>query len=74
VGELSLLAKNQHFIAVDWGTSHLRAYLCLAEVGKPLIVLEQANNVGVKKIQTDFETTLMDSIAPWLIVLENYLY
>jgi|TARA_R110001592_G_scaffold328458_1_gene610050 2-dehydro-3-deoxygalactonokinase len=65
VGELSLLAKYQHFIAVDWGTSHLRAYLCLAEVGKPLIVLEQANNVGVKKIQTDFETTLMDSIAPW---------
>jgi len=65
VGEPSLFTEHQHFIAVDWGTSHLRAYLCLAEANKPLTVLEQGNNVGVKKIITDFETTLMDSVAPW---------
>ncbi|AZG71449.1 2-dehydro-3-deoxygalactonokinase [Shewanella livingstonensis] len=62
-----MLAEYQHFIAVDWGTSHLRAYLCLAKANEPLTVLEQANNLGVKKIETDFETTLMDSIAPWAL-------
>ncbi|GGB65285.1 2-dehydro-3-deoxygalactonokinase [Shewanella inventionis] len=60
-----MFTEYQHFIAVDWGTSHLRAYLCLAEANKPLTVLEQVNNVGVKKVLTDFQTTLMDSIAPW---------
>ncbi|MGX9459702.1 2-dehydro-3-deoxygalactonokinase [Shewanella sp. A14] len=60
-----MFTQHQHFIAVDWGTSHLRAYLCLGETNKPLTVLEQVNNVGVKKILTDFQTTLMDSIAPW---------
>uniref|UniRef100_UPI004048D30A 2-dehydro-3-deoxygalactonokinase n=1 Tax=Shewanella sp. TaxID=50422 RepID=UPI004048D30A len=60
-----MFTEHQHFIAVDWGTSHLRAYLCFAEASKPLKVLEQVNNVGVKKVLTDFQTTLMDSIAPW---------
>ncbi|WOT05029.1 2-dehydro-3-deoxygalactonokinase [Shewanella youngdeokensis] len=55
-----------HFIAIDWGTSHLRAYLCLVSAYQPVQVIERVNNFGVKKIQSDFKTTLLESITPWI--------
>ena len=53
------------FIAVDWGTSHLRAYLCQRGEDTPLQLLAQRCGPGVVKVSTDFKNTLLDCIAPW---------
>lgn len=53
------------FIAVDWGTSHLRAYLCQYSQDKQLQLLDQGCGPGVVKIDTDFKTTLLKCISPW---------
>ena len=67
---------NSRYIAVDWGTSHLRAYLCQIQpgaMGHPQVqpelqVLLQAKvtGPGVGKKKDDFAETLKHAIAPWL--------
>lgn len=52
------------FIALDWGTSNVRAYAIDAE-GR--IVGEVASDKGMGKLKPEeFEPTLLDLIAPWL--------
>jgi 2-dehydro-3-deoxygalactonokinase len=53
------------FIAVDWGTSHLRAYLCQWNEDNSLQLLDQRGGPGVVKIDTDFKTALLNCICPW---------
>jgi len=55
------------FIAVDWGTSHLRAYLCKTELNSPLLELVETQlGAGVSKVTTSFEQELFQTISPWL--------
>ncbi len=54
------------YIAVDWGTSHLRAYCCQLSRNGEVTVLGSLTGPGVKKVQTDFKSTLLTLIAPWL--------
>ncbi|AVX03692.1 2-dehydro-3-deoxygalactonokinase [Maritalea myrionectae] len=58
------MSQQISFIALDWGTSNVRAYAIDAE-GR--IVDEVASDKGMGKLQPDeFEPTLLDLIAPWL--------
>lgn len=64
--------KQQHLIAVDWGTSHLRAYLCsytdsASSVNAQALTLQASKTgAGVLKVTRDFETELFAVLQPWL--------
>lgn len=53
------------FIAVDWGTSRLRAYCCEVAADKQLRLLASATGPGVKKVALSFQDTLFSIIAPF---------
>lgn len=54
------------YIAIDWGTSHLRAYLCDADKQKGFKLLEQRDGPSVVKVNKKFEQTFTDIVAPWI--------
>lgn len=62
--------SSSRYIAVDWGTSHLRAYLCQIEHSSvaqtQVLLIATATGPGVGKKNTDFPQTLHQAIAPWL--------
>jgi 2-dehydro-3-deoxygalactonokinase len=60
------LSINEYIVAVDWGTSHLRAFLCKVNNDSPLKLVDKANSLGVNKVIHSFEQTLFDCIAPWV--------
>tara|TARA_R110001583_G_C5604443_1_gene404793 strand:+ start:83 stop:1036 length:954 start_codon:yes stop_codon:yes gene_type:complete len=60
------LSIHEYIVAVDWGTSHLRAFLCKVHSDKSLILMHTANSLGVNKVVNSFEQTLFDCIAPWV--------
>ncbi|MFD2165032.1 2-dehydro-3-deoxygalactonokinase [Thalassotalea euphylliae] len=63
---------NQQFIiAVDWGTSLLRAYLCRVNDCETLELHACAHGKGVAKLNGAFEKELFDNIAPWLNAYGN---
>ena len=53
------------FIAVDWGTSHLRAYLCSVNTTGQLTLIAQRDGPGVIRDKQNFEHTLIGVVAPW---------
>ena len=59
------MANSSLFIAVDWGTSHLRAYLCEVHAQSTLKLLAQRDGPGVVKANQNFEQTLIDTIEVW---------
>tara|TARA_R110001583_G_C5604357_1_gene404783 strand:+ start:83 stop:1042 length:960 start_codon:yes stop_codon:yes gene_type:complete len=61
------LQIHEYVVAVDWGTSHLRAFLCKVNSDKTLTLTDNANSLGVNKVITSFEQTLFDCIAPWVV-------
>ena len=58
---------HQYAVAVDWGTSHLRAFLCKVNSDKTLLLTDNATSLGVNKVINSFEQTLFDCIAPWVV-------
>jgi len=60
------LSVFNYIIAVDWGTSHLRAFLCEVNTDKTLSLKDAANSLGVNKVINSFEQTLFDCIAHWV--------
>jgi 2-dehydro-3-deoxygalactonokinase len=54
------------YIAVDWGTSYLRAYLCQVQSDQHVVQLDKVIGPGVCKVVTDFASTLQQAIQPWL--------
>lgn len=54
-----------YFIAVDWGTSRLRAFLCKVKPDGSLQLLTRGAGLGVSKSALSFEETLMECISPW---------
>ncbi len=65
VGEHKL-QTDEYIIGVDWGTSHLRAFLCKINSNKTLSLIDKANSFGVSKVINSFEQTLLDCITPWV--------
>jgi 2-dehydro-3-deoxygalactonokinase len=57
--------KSSHFIAVDWGTSRLRAFLCKVKPDGSLKLVTRSAGLGVSKSALSFEETLMECISPW---------
>ncbi|WNC69129.1 2-dehydro-3-deoxygalactonokinase [Thalassotalea nanhaiensis] len=55
----------EYVIVADWGSSHLRAYLCQLNQQGTLTVIKSAKGTGVTKIEEQFEQHLMQVIAPW---------
>lgn len=53
------------FIAVDWGTSRLRAYCCEVAAENQVRLLASATGPGVKKVALSFQDTLFGVIAPF---------
>jgi 2-dehydro-3-deoxygalactonokinase len=60
------LITSPIYIAIDWGTSHFRAYLCNADKQKGFTLLEQRVGPSVVKVNKKFEQTLIDIISPWI--------
>jgi len=60
------LSIHEYIVAVDWGTSHLRAFLCKVNSDKTLSQVDKVNGLGVNKVINSFEQTLFDCLAPWV--------
>lgn len=58
--------KAFKLIAVDWGTSHLRAYLCELTSDAQLQLHQVKLGAGVSKVENGFEQELFQCIQPWL--------
>lgn len=54
------------FIALDWGSTRLRAYCCELSAQHKLVLLAQATGPGVIKIEGTFQDTLQHVIAPFV--------
>jgi 2-dehydro-3-deoxygalactonokinase len=54
-----------HIIAADWGTSHLRVYLCQVAADGQFTLLESKFAPGVRKSSKTCEQELIDCIADW---------
>ena len=54
-----------HFIAGDWGTTHLRLYLCEAGGPTPPRILDARTGPGVSRVGGDFEATLFSLLGDW---------
>jgi 2-dehydro-3-deoxygalactonokinase len=53
------------FIAGDWGTTHLRLYLCQHKPCQPLNILATQMGPGVSQINGDFEQIFFDLAGHW---------
>jgi 2-dehydro-3-deoxygalactonokinase len=61
------LQRHEYVVVVDWGTSHLRAFLCQVNNDNTLCLSDKATSLGVNKVVNSFEQTLFDCIAPWVV-------
>jgi len=61
------LLIHEYIVAVDWGTSHLRAFLCKVNSDKTLKLVDKTYSLGVNKVIHSFEKTLFDCISPWVL-------
>ncbi|MCH2058688.1 MAG: 2-dehydro-3-deoxygalactonokinase [Thalassotalea sp.] len=59
------MMSGLHFITIDWGTSHLRAFLCCIDQQDELSLIKRVTGLGVTKITSSFEQELFDCISPW---------
>jgi len=57
--------QRSYFIAVDWGTSRLRAYLCMVDDNNQLQLIARTSGLGVSKVTHSFSATLQICIEPW---------
>jgi 2-dehydro-3-deoxygalactonokinase len=59
------MQRYSYFIAVDWGTSRLRAFLCKVKADGSLKLVTRSAGLGVSKSALSFDETLMQCISPW---------
>ena len=53
------------FIAGDWGTTHLRLYLCQHHHMQPLTILATQMGPGVSQVEDNFEQIFFDLAGHW---------
>lgn len=58
--------NNTYIIVADWGTTHLRAYLCQVNNDFSLSHLKTLTGRGVSKVSNKFEQELFHCIKPWI--------
>lgn len=57
--------RDQCYIAIDWGTSRLKAALCCTLANKSVEVLDEAECAGVQKNKLDFASTFLQITQNW---------
>ena len=60
------LTPDSLFIAGDWGTTHLRLFLCRVQGVEPIQLLATEMGPGVGQIGDDFEPIFFDLVAAWV--------
>lgn len=60
-----VLVTEASFIAIDWGASQLKAFLCQPDLQQPR-VLASANGPGVAAARGQFRQTLLQAVGDWL--------
>ncbi|MFT6955550.1 MAG: 2-dehydro-3-deoxygalactonokinase [Halieaceae bacterium] len=58
--------KNQLFIAGDWGTTHLKLYLCSSNSANHADILATVNGPGAAATNGAFEDVFFEFAGPWL--------
>lgn len=57
--------RDYCYIAIDWGTSRLKAYLCCDQPHKNVEILDEIQAAGVQKNHKDFAATFRDITKGW---------
>ena len=57
--------RDHCYIAIDWGTSRLKAYLCCVQPNQNVEVLDEAQADGVQKNNNDFATIFRNVTQHW---------
>lgn len=57
--------RDHCYIAIDWGTSRLKAYLCCLQPDQNVEILDEASAGGVQKNSNDFANTFLDVTEKW---------
>lgn len=60
------MIKHTHVIAIDWGTSHLKAHLCQVNDDLSLTAIGFKQGSGVSKVEDSFEQELSRCIFDWV--------
>ncbi len=60
--------SDTRFIAVDWGSTNMRIYLCEHHPGAPTEIIRVRRGPGVVGLKHGFEQILFSRIADWLAV------
>lgn len=59
------MSNPEYFVAIDWGTSCLRSYLCKVLSDGSIVLMQKSFGLGVNKISNTFEQTLLVNISNW---------
>ncbi len=57
--------RDYCYIAIDWGTSRLKAYLCCLKPEQTVEIIDEANAAGVQKNTQDFALIFSSTTAKW---------
>ena len=57
--------RDYCYIAIDWGTSRLKAYLCCVQPNQSVEILDETQTAGVQKNHKDFTATFRNVTAHW---------
>lgn len=60
------MSKHSYVIAIDWGTSHLKAHLCQVNSDQSLTAIGFKQGAGVSKVVDSFEQELSRCIFDWI--------
>ncbi|MFT6270514.1 MAG: 2-dehydro-3-deoxygalactonokinase [Alphaproteobacteria bacterium] len=57
--------RDHCYIAIDWGTSRLKAYLCCVGPDDSVEIINETQAAGVQKSHKDFAETFREVTRPW---------
>jgi 2-dehydro-3-deoxygalactonokinase len=64
-GPNEMSSYDNHYIAVDWGTSRMKAYLCEFNDDLCVTILDEVTCAGVQKKRGEFAQTFLRATAEW---------
>jgi len=57
--------RDYYYIAIDWGTSRLKAYLCCVQPNENVTIIDEIQAAGVQKNHKDFASTFRNVTQQW---------
>lgn len=57
--------RGHYYIAIDWGTSRLKAYLCCLSPNENVEIIDEVQAAGVQKNHKDFANTFREVTSSW---------